>query len=193
MESQTESLTKAEKRLEGQFQELSKNISDTIKFQTDSLTTILESQTDSLTTVLESQTDTIDAIKDELDEAKKAQNSVRLLIGSEDSLTTEGFLNADRSFPRLWAKSYNLSKNLSDYGSLDTIAIGQSFTIAEARHKLIKGSGQLDLKRIVSHTGTLKEKEDYTVKIDSTTTSITFINPLLGGMHILAVVERRKN
>ena len=64
-------------------------------------------------------------------------------------------------------------------------------------------AGIMDLKRLVSHTGTLKNSKDYitysnttskngaTSKIDST--FIIFTNELLGSMDILAVVKRKKN
>ena len=162
-------------------------LSENLKFQKDSLATALNSQKVSLTTTIESQKATIDSIKDELDKAKKAQNSVRLLIGSEDSLKKGGFLNTDRPFPYLWAKS-NLSKKLSAKDTL--VTIGEPFPLESAPQELVGGSGPLKLTALVSHTGSLKENKDYTVKNDSI---ITFINPLLGRMHILAVVERGQN
>ena len=135
---------------------------------------------------LESQRDDIDKIKQKLE----AQNSVRLLIGSEDSLEIKDFLKKS-GLPLL--KSYNLSKKLSDDDPLVImVSIGDSL-ILESRPqklKLIGGFGQLDLKRLVSHLGTLKKDKDYTM-VENDSTTITFINPLLGRMDVLAVVERR--
>ena len=156
-------------------------ITQALKDQTDSLTKTLKDQTDSLTKTLKSQKNTIDMIKKELDKTNKEldkANSVRLLTNTEESLNKGGFLNTKRSWGSLFLKKYyNLSKYFSVADSFETVPIGQAHTL-----------GPFKLKRLVSHTGTLKEKKDYTVKSDSI---ITFINPLLGRMDILAVVERQ--
>ena len=153
----------------------------------------LESQIGSLTTTLKSQETTIDSIKEELDKAEKAQNSVRLLVGTEQNLIAYCFLITKNRF--IFKKSYRLSQKLSADTSLVAILpIDSSFALESAPKKLIGGSGSIKLKRLVSHTGTLENNKDY-VKNDGTTskidsTFITFTNPFLGGMHILAVVER---
>ncbi|MDE2954209.1 MAG: hypothetical protein OXR71_06770, partial [Gemmatimonadota bacterium] len=158
-------------------------ITEALKDQTDSLTKTLKDQTDSLTKALKSQKDTIDIIKKELNKTNKEldkANSVRLLIGTEQKLKDERFLNTKRSWRWLFLKKYYNLSSVAD--SFEMVPIGQAHTL-----------GSFKLKRLVSHTGTLKENQDYTVKTDSNTTSITFINPLLGRMDILAVVERRNN
>ena len=61
------------------------NLTKALKSQTDNLTKAMETQIASLTEDLKSQKSIINSIKAELDKAKKAQNSVPLLVGSEDS------------------------------------------------------------------------------------------------------------
>ena len=131
---------------------------------------------------LKSQKATINSIKEDLDEAKQAQNSVRLLIGSEDSLTNKGFLETSGF---LWLKSYRLVKELSAKDTL--VTIGEPFPLESASQELVDGSGPLVLESLVSHSGKLKKHEYEIVKKDST--FITF-KSFLGGMHILAVVKR---
>ena len=176
LKPQTDSLTKS---LKSQTDSLTKSL----KSQTDSLTKSLKSQTDGLTEALKSQKDTIDSIKAELDKAEQAQNSVRLVTKTEESLNKGGLLNTKRSWRSLFLKKYyNLSKYLGTDSSFKMVLIGQACTLK------VSPSVPIKLKRLVSHTGTLKEKKDYTVKNDSI---ITFIDPRIGRMDILAVVERQ--
>ena len=209
-----DSLTEAGKHVTGQIQQLRKKInkyqsntdSQTVKALQAEIALIskdlefqLKSQkatTRRIKNELESQKATTEKIRQKLDKARQAQNSVRLLVGTEQNLIAYGFLITKNRF--IFRKSYRLSKKLSADTSLVAIApIDSSFAIESAPKKLIGGSGQLVLKRLVSHTGTLENNKDY-VKNDGTTskidsTFITFTNPFLGGMDILAVVERRNN
>ena len=182
-------------------------LSENLKFQKDSLATALNSQKVSLTTTIESQKVTIDSIKDELDKAEQAQNSVRLLIGTEQKLKDERFLNTDRPFFPPWRKSYGLSKKLSSDDSLVPIKhTGEPLTLqvdGSGRLKLtlvsiehlenplilqVGGSGKLKLKELVYHSGKLK-KDKYEKKEENEKITITFTNEFLKGMDILAVVE----
>ncbi len=160
-----------------------KQVQDSIKQELDNA----EQAQDSIKQELNNAKQAQDSVKQELDNAKQelqefkqAQNSVRLLTDFEDSLKSKGFLNTDRSIRWLWLKK---SHNLSEYlGS----SLFKMIPIGKAETLKVSPSVPIKLKRLVSHTGTLKKKKDYTVKSDSI---ITFINPLLGRMDVVAVVK----
>ena len=169
----------------------------------------LESQKDITKKIkqdLKFQKDTTRKIKEELDEAKKAQNSVRLLIGTEEKLKEKDFLKTS-GFSVL--KSYRLSKKFSSDDSLIpikheekplTLKVDGSgkleltlVTIEHIEKPLIlnDGSGKLKLKELVYHSGKLK-KDKYEKKEENGKITINFTNEFLGGMDILAVVKREK-
>ena len=115
---------------------------------------------------------------------KQAQNSVRLLIGTEETLKQKKLLETSGF---LWLKSYRLVKDLSADTSLVVIVpIDSSFALESAPQELVGGSGSLVLEALVFHRGKLKEHEYEIAKKDST--FITF-KSFLGGRDILAVVE----
>ena len=168
-------------------------------------------QLDQISAELISQTEVTQEIEEKLEshkntirKMKQAQNSVRLLIGSEDILTNKGILDTDRSICSLGRKTYRLSKKFSADTSLviadtslvvaDTslvaiIPIGTLFPLSDPQKlKLVGGSGPLVLKALVYHSGKLKERQ-YKWETGRDTT-IIFTDPFLGGMDILAVVKR---
>ena len=169
------------------------SLTTTLKSQKDNLTTALESQKVSLatlesqkvrlTTTLDSQKATTDSIKDELAKAEKAQNSVRLLVDTEQNLIAYGFLITETRF--IFKKSYRLVKKLSAEDTLVTTE--KPFSLESALQELVGGSSPLELEALVSHSGKLKEYAYTIVKGDST--YITF-KSFLGGMDILAVVKK---
>ena len=62
-------------------------------------------------------------------------------------------------------------------------------TIDSVPGALVGRSGKLDLKALVDSHGKLKEGRDYKVKKSKGTTIITFVNRVLEGTDVLAVVE----
>ncbi len=184
IDSLVDSLIKHTSRIDDLVDSLVKTVAD--RTLDDQTVNALNNKIDQVSGDLKSQKATIETIKDELDKAKKAQNSVRLLTDFEDSLKSKGFLNTDRSIRWLWLKKYyNLSKYLgTDSSSVKMVPIGQAYTLK------VQDSLSVKLKRLVSHLGTLKKDKDYTM-VENDSTTITFINPLLGRMDILAVVKRQ--
>ena len=109
---------------------------------------------------------------------------------TEERLRKEGILKkkwhrlSDRLSDRLFEKC-------SEIDPLVTIvSIGKPFPLESAPQKLVGISGPLELEALVSHSGKLKKHEyEKIVKRDST--FITFTDPFLVGMHILAGVRRQ--
>ena len=196
-----DSLTEAGKHVAGQIQQLKKKInkyqsntdSQTVKALQAEIALIskdlefqLKSQkatTRRIKDELESQKATTKKIRQKLDKARQVQNSVRLLVGTEQNLIDYGFLITKTRF--IFIKSYRLSREFSAEDTL--VTTGKPFPLESASQKLVGGSGPLELEALVSHSGKLKEYAYTIVKGDST--YITF-KSFLGGMDILAVVKK---
>jgi len=121
--------------------------------------------------------------------AEFSARCVCLLIGTEDLLKSNGFLATSRS--RL-LKQYKLVKKIAgDDSRVKIVSINQQLdlTLGSFPRALVDRSGPLKLKELVDRHGKLKEGRDYTVDKNSNTTIITFVNRVLEGTDVLAVVE----
>ncbi len=133
--------------------------------------------------------DRLNEIKEALDEVRRIQKSVRLLVGTESLLKSNGFLETSRS--RL-LKQYKLVKKIEGGDSrVKIVPLNQQLdlTLDSFSGALVDRSGQLKLKELVDRHGKLKEGRDYKVDKSKGTTTITFINRVLEGTDVLAVVE----
>ena len=132
--------------------------------------------------------DRLNEIKEALDEVRRIQKSVRLLVGTESLLKSNGFLETSRS--RL-LKQYKLVKKIEGGDSrVKIVPLNQQLdlTLDSFPSALVDRSGRLELKELVDRHGKLKEDRDYIVD-NSETIIITFINRVLEGTDVLAVVE----
>lgn len=129
-----------------------------------------------------------------LEEVRRIQNSVRLMVGTEKLLKRNGFLKTGRGLSfRKWYKL--VGKPKSDDPRVKLVPINQQLslniqTIPEALVGRSGKLGKLKLKALVDRSGKLKEGRDYKVSKSRGTTIITFTNrDFLGGADVLAVVE----
>ena len=129
-------------------------------------------------------------IKETLDEVHRVQNSVRLLIGTESLLKSNRFLETGRNASL--RKQYKLVKKLEgDDSRVKIVSLNEQLdlTLNSVPGALVDRSGKLKLKVLVDRHGKLKEGRDYIVDKNMETTIITFINRVLEGTDVLAVVE----
>ena len=116
--------------------------------------------------------------REEAEELRKAQVSVRLVVGTEKQLEEWGYLESSRPLSRIGRKTYKLVKKIDEIdSSARLVAIGQTITLNRKPKQLIDRFGRLDDGRDYRQT-----KEDGQVQI-------TFINELMGGTDVLAMVE----
>ena len=131
-------------------------------------------ESDSLTAALREQRDVTMQLSQELDEAKSA---VRVVVGTENRLKEDGFLETGRRFFR---KGYKLvQKPGHDDYKVKILSIGEP---------LVLNPGQ-KLKELIGRTGKLKKGQDYTLGVSGGATSITIVNDILRGEAVLVVVE----
>ena len=116
-------------------------------------------------------------LQDELDQAREETSSIRLLVATEAFLKENGYLKTGRKLG-LFGKSYKLTKKLDATASnVQMVRIGVPLII------------QGDLKEIVDHYGKIEKDGDYVVeKVDDQVT-VTFLNELLEGVDLVAVVK----
>ena len=136
-------------------------------------------------------------LKNKLNEIRETHNalhrirkSVRLLVGTESLLKSNRFLKTSRN--AMLRKQYKLVKKLEgDDSRVKIVPLNQQLdlTLNSAPEALVGSSGKLKLKALVDRSGKLKEDRDYIVDKSRGTTIITFINPVLEGTDVLAVVE----
>ena len=129
-------------------------------------------------------------IREALDAAHQIHISVRLLVGTESLLKSNRFLETSRG--KLLRKRYKLVETLeSEDPRVKIVPLNQQFplTLHSIPKALVGRSGRLTLQTLVDRHGKLKEGRDYTVHKNSNTTIITFINRVLEGTGVLAVVE----
>ena len=107
-----------------------------------------------------------------------AQNSVFLYAASEKYLKDNGYLQSSRPFGGGFRKQFKLIKKInSDDPGVQLIAIGKG--------QLIEGK----IKEFVDRYGKLKKGDDYkTTKADNGT-QVTFVNELIGGTGVLAIMN----
>lgn len=139
-------------------------------------------------------------IKETLNEVRRIQKSVRLLVGTESLLERNSFLKTSSvktssvktsSSKFLRRKQYKLVKKLADDDRVSIVSLNQQLdlTLNSVPEALVDRSGKLKLKALVDHRGKLKAGRDYTIRRNTGTAIITFINPILEGADVLAVVE----
>ena len=143
-------------------------------------------ESDSLTAALREQRDITLRLSQELDQAnqdvertqmklEQAKNAVRVVVGTEDRLKADGFLETGRRFFR---KGYKLVQK-PGHENVKILAIGEA---------LVLNPGQ-KLKELIGRTGKLKMGQDYTVGMSGGATSITIVNDILRGEAVLVVIE----
>ena len=132
----------------------------------------------------------LNEIRQALNAVHRVQKSVRLLVGTESLLKSNGFLATGRG--ATLRKQYKLVKKIEgDDARVKIVPINQQLglTLNSVPEALVDRSGNLKLKALVDRHGKLKEGRDYKVDKSKGTTSITFINRVLEGTDVLAVVE----
>jgi len=152
----------------------------------------LRSQADSLnTTLLDALTDArrkedrirrmeveIGQTRDDLVQMRQAETSVRVYAATEAFLEESGYLKTSRSVGRVFRKSYQLVQRLEPTDSrVQLAAIGQPLRL-EGR-----------LKAIVDRYGKLKKGDDYKVSKSDGGVEITFVEEMLAGVDVVAVME----
>ena len=150
---------------------------DRLITESDSLTVALREQRDvtlKLTQNLDSANKDIERTQEKLDQAK---NAVRVVVGTEERLKADGFLETGRRFFR---KGYKLVQKPGheDY-KVNVLAIGESLTLPPGQK----------LKELIGRTGKLKKGKDYTVSLSAAGTQITLVSELLKGEAVLVVIE----
>ena len=131
----------------------------------------------------------LNEIREALNAVHRIQKSVRLLVGTESLLKSNGFLKTSRN--RL-IKQYKLIKKIEGGDSwVKIVPLNQhlDLTLNSVPEALVDRSGRLELKVLVDRHGKLKEGRDYIVDKSKGTTTITFINRVLEGTDVLAVIE----
>ncbi len=150
---------------------------DRLLTESDSLSAALRVQRDvtvKLTQDLAEANEDIERTQKKLDEAKHA---VRVVVGTEDRLKADGFLETGRRFFR---KGYKLvQKPGHDDLKVRLFAIGEGPTLDRGQK----------LKELIGRTGKLKKDKDYTVRLSADGTHITLVSELLKGEAVLVVVE----
>ena len=132
----------------------------------------------------------LNEIKETLDAVHRIHNSVRLLVGTEDLLKSNRFLETGRNASL--RKQYKLVKKLKgDDSRVKIVPLNQQLDLTpnSVPEALVNRLGNLKLKVLVDRHGKLKEGRDYIVDNSRETTIITFINRVLEGTDVLAVVE----
>ena len=117
--------------------------------------------------------------QDELEDLKKAQVEVRVLVATEDFLKENGYLDTSRPFGGGFRKSYKMVKKLELADPrVRKVPVGEAL-ILESK-----------LKEVVDRYGKLKKGDDYErEKEEDGLVKIIFRSEMLGGTDVLAVVE----
>ena len=149
---------------------------DRLIVASDSLTAALREQRDltwKLSEELEDANRKIERTEAELDQAK---NTVRVVVGTEDRLKEEGFLETGRRFFR---KGYKLVQKPGDENQVKFLSIGERLTL----------NPDQKLKELIGRSGKLKKEKDYMVEVSDGVTQVTIVNDILKGEAVLVVVE----
>lgn len=116
--------------------------------------------------------------RDQAETLAAAQNSVHLYAAGENYLKENGYLDASRPFGGGFRKQFKLIKKIrSDDPGVQLIPIGQGQVI----------EGQIEA--FVDRFGKLKKGDDYKTTKTEGGTQITFINELIGGTGVLAIIK----
>ena len=171
-----EELQKAIARLEDEKKADEAEI-DRLIGESDSLTVALRHQRDvtmKLSQDLAAANEDIERTQKRLDEAK---NMVRVVVGTEDRLKADGFLETGRRFFR---KGYKLvQKPGHDDLKVTLFSVGEGPSLDRGQK----------LKELIGRTGKLKKDKDYTVRLSADGTHITLVSDLLKGEAVLVVIE----
>ena len=150
-----------------------------LRGEADSLrSALLESHTS-----IRRQSDQIRQLETELSQAQEdvaelraAQVSVHVLSGSEKFLEENGYLETGRSL--VFRKNFKLSRKLaSEDPQVNSYGIGDPLQV------------QGKIKALVDRYGKLKEGKDYKIEKGGGQTTVYFINELLGGSDVLAILD----
>lgn len=115
--------------------------------------------------------------RDEVASLRKAEQGVSLIIGSEDFLKENGYLEVNRSLGRAFRKVFRATRNLDPNDpDVHLATIGESIPV----------SGDLDV--LVDRYGKLDEGDDYRLGRSDGRVTVTFVNDLLAGADVVAVV-----
>ena len=116
--------------------------------------------------------------RDTAAQLRVAETSVRILVGSESYLKENGFLTSSRSLGRAFRKKHKLASKLDP---------------ADLRVKLVPIGDTIsldgNLKALVDRYGNLKEGEAYKKSKGDGAVEITFVDALLGGVDVLAIMK----
>ncbi len=116
--------------------------------------------------------------QDQVSTLKAAQRSVRLYAAGEKFLEENGYLDTSRPFGRAFRKQYKLVKRIDPEDPAVILAPLGTEIIIEGK-----------VKELADRYGTLKKGEDYTLSTADGQSTVTFLNELITGTDILAVVE----
>jgi hypothetical protein len=150
-----------------------------IRGESDSLrSALLESHTS-----IRRQSDQIRQMETDLSQAQEdvvalraAQISVHVLMGSEDFLKENGYLATSRSM--VFRTTYQLNRKLAaEDPQVSSYGIGDPLQI------------QGKLKALVDRYGKLKAGKDYKIEKSGGQTTVYFINELLGGADVVAILD----
>ncbi len=148
----------------------------------------LITESDSLTVALRDQRDVAMKLSKDLDTAQQnierteaeldlAKNAVRVVVGTEDGLKADGFLETGRRFFR---KGYKLVQKPGHKDmKVKYFAIGERLTLERGKK----------LKELIGRSGKLKKDKDYTVSLSAEGTHVTLVNDLLKGEAVLVVIK----
>ncbi|MDP6699334.1 MAG: hypothetical protein QGH25_06780 [Candidatus Latescibacteria bacterium] len=116
--------------------------------------------------------------RDQAETLAKAQDAVHLYAAGEKYLKDNGYLQTSRPFGGGFRKQYKLIKKIrSDDPGVQLVPIGQGQVL----------EGKID--GFVDRYGKLKKGADYqTAKVDGGS-RITFVNDLIGGTGVLAIIK----
>ena len=116
--------------------------------------------------------------QDQVETLEAAQNSVHLYAASEKYLKENGYLDTSRPFGGGFRKQSKLVKKIrTDDPGVKLVPIGQAHLLA----------GKVDA--FVDRYGKLKKGDDYQTAKDGDGTRVTFVNELIGGTGVLAVLK----
>ena len=150
---------------------------DRLIISSDSLTAALRTQRDltfELSQELEDANRKIQKTEAELDRAK---NAVRVVVGTEDQLKEDGFLETGRRFFR---KGYKLIQKPGQDSRVQFLSVGEKLSL----------NPDQELKELIGRSGKLKKKQDYMVEEgEEGATHITIVNDILKGEAVLVVIK----
>ena len=116
--------------------------------------------------------------QDQVSTLKAAQHSVRLYAAGEKFLEENGYIDTSRPFGRAFRKQYKLVKKVDLEDPAVVLAPLGNGIVIEGKVKVL-----------VDRYGTLKKGDDYTQSMADGQTTITFLNELITGTDVLAVLE----